>query len=207
MQFIIDNVPDGEQVSVISCQGYMGSEDAANREVGFQNIVEKNKDLISSYKEYPCDWTSTKAEAAVVDELTVNPDLGGIVYHSDAMNAGVKSGLAQAGKLVKRGEEGHILWSGIDGGPAALAAIREGYMDCVIQMNPLKNSIACVKAILEYLIPGKELPVEEVVIATDQITADNVDSGDWWGDYDIENVKKGIEWGSTANYWNDECPF
>lgn len=207
MQYLVDQIPDGEQISVISCQGYMGSEDAANREIGFQNIVEQNQDKISSYKEYPCDWTSTKAEAAVVDELTVNPELGGIVYHSDAMNAGVKSGLAQSGKLAKTGEEGHILWCGIDGGPAALASIRDGYMDCVIQMNPLKNATACVKAILEYLIPGKELPVDEVVIATDTITAENVDSGDWWGDYDIENVNQGIEWASTADYWNNECPF
>ena len=205
MQYLMEQLPEDGQVSIISCQGYMGSEDAANREVGFQNVVKENEDRIS-YKEYPCDWTSTKAEAAVVDELTVNPELWGIVYHSDAMNAGVKSGLAQSGKLIKSGEEGHIFWSGIDGGPAALQAIRDGYMDCVVQMNPLKNAIICSKAILEYLIPGEELPVEEVVIETDTITADNVDSCDWWGDYDIENVKSGVEWGSTQDYW-ENCPL
>lgn len=203
MQYLIDHVPAGEQISVISCQGYMGSEDAANREVGFQNVVAANQDKISSYKEYPCDWTSTKAEAAVIDELTVNPNLGGIVYHSDAMNAGVKSGLAQSGKLFKTGEEGHVLWCGIDGGPAALSAIRDGYMDCVVQMNPLKNAIICVKAILEYMVPGKELPITEAVIETDVIDASNVDTGDWWGDYDIENVNKGIEWASTKDYWEN----
>lgn len=203
MNYLMGLVPEGEQVSIISCQGYMGSEDAANREVGFQNVIAENEDKVSSYKEYPCDWTSTKAEAAVMDELTVNPDLWGIVYHSDAMNAGVKSALAQNGKLVKTGEDGHIFWSGIDGGPAALQAIREGYMDCVIAMDPLKNAIVCVKAILEYLAKGEELPITEYAIETSQITAENIDAGDWWGDYDIENVKKGIEWASTKDYWEN----
>lgn len=204
IEYMMDLI-GGEEATLMSVQGYMGASDAYLREEGYEAVLAEHENC--TYKAYPCEWSSVNAEAAVIDEMTANPGLTGILSHSDAMTAGVKSGLAQSEKLIKVGEEGHIYWVSIDGGPAGLQAIRDGYMDADIQQNPIKNAITCAKAVLEYLIPGKEIPVHYYEVGIDVIDASNVDTGDWWGDYDIENTKKGIDWASTQDFWENECPI
>lgn len=203
MEYMVE-LAGGNDVSVVSVQGYMGAQDAYSREEGFQNVLADNPNI--AYTPNPCDWTSTKAEAAISDALIANPDLFGIVSHSDAMTAGVKSALTQAGKLIKVGEEGHVAWVSIDGAATALDMIRQGYMDAVVDQSPLTNAVITTKGILEYLVPGKTMDITSIDVETQIIDGSNVDEEGWWGDYDIDDAKNGIEWSLTEEVWNS-APF
>lgn len=70
------------------------------------------------------DWDAAKGQQIVIDVLTANPDLDGIYMHSDNVyGPGTKAALDQLGKFFPVGEDGHIILTGVDGGPWMLEAI------------------------------------------------------------------------------------
>ena len=191
----------GSDVDVISVTGSMGGTDAQNRDQGYQNILEKNSNI--HYTLNDCDWSSTKAEAAVTDSLTANPDLFAVVSHSAAMTAGVYSGLVQADRAYKVGEEGHIIWTSIDGAAADLDMIRQGYMDSSCDQSPLTCAITAVKGCLDYTFQGKDLKGQTITVETNMITPENVNDEGWWGDYDVETLKDDVLWSLTEEKWEE----
>lgn len=198
MQYVAD-LAAGEEVDTICVTGSMGGTDAQARTAGYEMVVEENENI--SLEVNDCDWSPSKAEAAVTDALTANPDLYAVLSHSTAMTTGVKSALVQAGKLAKVGEEGHIVWTSIDGGPGDLQAIRDGYQDASCDQSPLTASIAAVKGLLNYIFAGEATPVTDYIVSTDLITAENVNNDGWWGDYDLESLQKDELWVQTADQW------
>jgi ABC-type sugar transport system substrate-binding protein len=200
MQYLAD-LAKGKKVTVASVQGNLGTSDAADREKGYANVLKANTNI--SYSPNPCNWTSQAAQAAITDVLTKNPNLWGIACHSDAMTPGVLSALTQAGKLHKVGESGHINWVSIDGGAPGLKAIRDGYMDAVIDQSPLTNAVTTAKVVLDYVAQGKSGDGKTINVQTTLVTIKNVNDAGWWGDYDIKDVTKGIDWPGTEKTWND----
>lgn len=199
MQYLAD-AAKGEAVDIASVEGYMGASDAYQREEGYENVLAKNSNI--TYSPTDCEWSSTNAEAAITDALTVNPDLWGVASHSAAMTSGVFSALRQASKDIKTGEEGHIYWTSIDGAAVDLDMIRQGYMDASVDQSPLTNAVTIVKGALDYILQSNEVPVKDIDVETTLITPDNVNDSGWWGDYDIDQTESGIFWDGTESAWD-----
>lgn len=119
----------GGQGTVLELQGDLASIAGKERSEGFLNCMKAsfpNIKIVST----PTKWQSDVAGNATATALASTPDLKGIYMASDtAMGTAVLSALNAAGKLKPIADPGHIALYGIDGGAAALDAIRAGTMD------------------------------------------------------------------------------
>jgi ABC-type sugar transport system substrate-binding protein len=145
---------------VLEITGPLGSELVQDRSGGFWDVMNKYPDIEVIQK--PCDWELPRAEQTVRDVLTANPDLDGIYEHSDYYGDAVEAALVAMDRLVPAGQEGHIIWTSIDGAPPTLNRIRKGWVDST-------SNAACtdfgmgVKLIYDYLTEGKKLKVGDTV--------------------------------------------
>ena len=46
------------------------------------------------------------------------------------------------------------------------------------------------------------MDITSIDVETQIIDGSNVDEEGWWGDYDIDDAKNGIEWSLTEEVWN-----
>ena len=76
-----------------------------------------------------CDWNRDKAKAAMTSWLSVHEDFDGVWCASDAMALGVIEVLKEA-KLDRK-----VAVVGVDGFPAAIAAVEDGDLSCTISNN------------------------------------------------------------------------
>jgi ABC-type sugar transport system substrate-binding protein len=113
---------------VLEITGNLNQNVGQLRRDGFHDVIDKNKDIQVIQK--VGDWDAAKGQQIALDVLTANPDLDGIYIHSDNVyGPGTKAVLEQLGKLKKVGEDGHIILTGVDGGPWMLEAILNGIAD------------------------------------------------------------------------------
>lgn len=137
--------------TVLELQGDLGTSSAQDRGKGFHEVVDKYPDITVVSK--TTNWMSDRFASITRDVVSVQ-DIDGIFLQSD--NIGVPAvvpTLNQIGKLKKRGEDGHIFITGVDGGPAALNAIRDGWVDGVSQ-QPL-NDDGIVVEFIEKTLNGE----------------------------------------------------
>jgi ABC-type sugar transport system substrate-binding protein len=113
---------------VLEITGDLSQNVAQLRGAGFDDVIKQNKDITLITK--VGNWKADVGADIVRDVASSNDDLDAIYMHSDAVyTPGTISVLGELGKLHKRGEKGHIILAGVDGSPAALQAIRDGYTD------------------------------------------------------------------------------
>jgi ABC-type sugar transport system substrate-binding protein len=112
---------------VLELQGDLGTNVAILRGRGFNDVIKKYPEIKVIQK--PTDWQSEKF-ASITRDVVSTQKIDGIYLHSD--NIGIPAVLPvlqQLGKLKKRGDPEHIFITGVDGGPFALKAIRDGWAD------------------------------------------------------------------------------
>ncbi len=100
------------QGTVLEITGNMGQNVAQLRGGGFQEIVTANPDinLITRIG----DWDAAKGVDIVRDVVSAE-DLDAIYFHSDCVyTPGTLQVLGELGKLIPRGEDGHIFLAGVD---------------------------------------------------------------------------------------------
>jgi ABC-type sugar transport system substrate-binding protein len=113
---------------VLEITGDLGQNVGILRRDGFHDILDQYPDIEVITK--PGDWDAAKGADIVLDVVSANPDLDGIYMHSDACYTdGTIATLEQLARLYQRGEEGHIFLTAVDGSPAGIRAIREGWQD------------------------------------------------------------------------------
>lgn len=189
---------DGKEVKIGTLQGVLATANASLRAEGFANYIKDYPNIIN-VGDRPCDWKNELAEPAAIDMLTVNPDLFAIFSHSDCMLQGIFSAFTQADRMVKRGEEGHIVLYGVDGDAYALEKIREGYLDATVEQSPLMMATVAAKAILTKVVNGEALTGEEILVPPTFINHENVDDPNLWGNFDVD---AGELWPMTEEVWN-----
>ncbi|MFM8593975.1 MAG: sugar ABC transporter substrate-binding protein [Chloroflexota bacterium] len=113
---------------VLEVTGNLGQNVAQLRGAGFNDVM----------KEYPGitvitktgDWDAAKGVDIVRDVVSTEGDVNAIYHHSDSVYVpGTLQVLEELGALKARGEDGHIFIAGVDGSPAALQGIRDGFVD------------------------------------------------------------------------------
>lgn len=167
-----------EDLRVIELLGDLASESGRDRHEGFSTRAEELG--IEVVAELPTNWDDGQANAAVLDGFTAHPDANAVFMASGcAMYTGVESALRALDKLKPRGEEGHVLLISVDGCPAPVEGIRQGFVDgdsaqqlLVIGQRAAEIAIA---------VANGEDPGETTVrLGPDPTTPDNVDDPAHW---------------------------
>lgn len=169
-----------EDLKVLELQGDLASTSGKDRSDGFNAAAEEmGFEIVSSLPTY---WETDTAYNAALDALQGNPDINAIFLASDGvMGEAVNNALEQAGRLEPKGEDGHIIVSAVDGTPAALDLIRNGYMDVTCAQPAIEMAQTAIDRLDEALNGKIELNAKQddslqPVIATEE----NVDSDELW---------------------------
>jgi ABC-type sugar transport system substrate-binding protein len=188
---------------VLEITGNLSQNVGQLRRDGFHDVVDKNPDIKVIQK--VGDWDAAKGQQIAIDVLTANPDLDGIYIHSDNVyGPGTKAAMDQLNRYHKRGEKGHIILVGVDGGPWMLEAILNGIADGS-GSQPVSDFGIVVRWI-EEVIGGKEIKegdvkqdgapwspahikknadgTMELFLATTKVTAENITNPAIWTNMD-----------------------
>lgn len=111
---------------VLEITGNLAQNVAQMRRDGFHDAVDQYADITVIQK--VGDWDAATGQQILRDVLNSDPDLDGIYLHSEVVyGAGIEAVLKELDKWHKVGEEGHIIITGVDGGPWLLQSICDGY--------------------------------------------------------------------------------
>lgn len=91
--------------------------------------------------------------------LSEYPDLDAVHAPSDSPARGIATALQQKGKWKKVGEPGHVIFVTIDGEPAALQWIGDGYMDAVVSQDPIAYGQITVEMLDRYAMKNQPVPL------------------------------------------------
>ena len=117
--------------------------------------------------ETPAEWDTAKAQAAMEDILTKNPDLKAVFGSNDNMALGAVEAIKNAGLT------GKIMVVGFDANPNAAAAILAGDMAASVAQAPSNMGKLGVESVLK-LVQGEKLdPVIDT--GTQLVTKENAD--------------------------------
>jgi len=146
--------------TVLELQGDLGTNVAQLRGGGFNEVLKQYPDIKVIQK--PTNWQADKFSSITRDVLSTQ-EVDGIYLHSD--NIGIPAVipvLEQMGKLKARGEDGHVIVIGVDGGPDILGAIRKGQADAAAS-QPLPDFGLLASQYIQDLLDGKEITAGEVI--------------------------------------------
>lgn len=115
---------------VVQIQGEITSDAAQGRTKGFEDCIKSTAPDVTIITVPAPLWDPTAGVNGLQTTLGANPDIVGVYLQSDTQFwTGTKQVLQTANKLFKRGEAGHVVVDGVDGGTAMLQGIRDGYAD------------------------------------------------------------------------------
>jgi simple sugar transport system substrate-binding protein len=97
--------------------------------------------------------------SVTLSTLSEYPDLDAVHAPSDSPARGIVTALQQKGKWKKVGEQGHVIFVNIDGEPAALQWIGDGYMDAVVSQDPIAYAQITVEMLDKYSLKGQPVPL------------------------------------------------
>ena len=121
-----------EKGPVVQIMGALASVNGRDRAEAFRDCM-KNKYPKVEVLEIPAEWMADKAAASLDALLVSHPDISGIYMHAGgAFLTATLQTLERKGKLVKRGEDGHIVIVSNDGIPQEFDAIRKGLIDATV---------------------------------------------------------------------------
>ena len=141
--------------TVISIGGPLTCMVSNGRGEGMNSVFDKYPGIEVIHR--PADWNIYKAEEALRDLLTVHPEADGLISYTDFYNDGLIGALKALDRYKKAGEEGHLIWTSVDGMPDGLARIKEGYMDATADSACETYGKYSVKY-LDAAINGEEIP-------------------------------------------------
>lgn len=167
-----------EPCSVLECTGATGAYHAVRRGGGFEDEMATNNSFTVIAND--CSWDAETAQNATVDILSSNSEANAVFTHNGEMVRGVIAGLKQINRLKKVGEEGHVPVVCIDGTPAELDYIREGYLDATVEQNPFDMGALAVDVANKYLTGEDKDPEKEQYVYPRLITSDNVEDPENW---------------------------
>jgi ABC-type sugar transport system substrate-binding protein len=146
---------DSPTGTVLEITGNLGQNVAQLRGAGFNDVMAQHPEINVITR--TGDWDAAKGVDIVRDIASTEEDLDAIYMHSDSVYmGGTIQVLQELDRLFPRDADGHIFLAGVDGSPAALTAIRDGYAD-----QSSNQPIPDFGIITDYI--EKELAGEEIV--------------------------------------------
>lgn len=159
-RWLIKETADMPHVSILELRGTEGASPTQGRKEGFESAISGDERYQIVYS--GCGDFNREGGAQIIrDYLAENEwDIDAIYAHNDEMALGAIEVLKEYG--IKPGVDVKIM--SVDGISDALAALKKGEINCVVECNPLLGP-ELMKAITD-LMQGKELPLR---IITDEI--------------------------------------
>lgn len=122
----------GGKGKVVEFQGSLSSINGRDRSEAFAECMASEYPDITVI-EIPTEWSGDKAASGLQDKLLTDPDINGIYMQAGGVFLQPTLALLKReGKLVPRGEAGHITIISNDGIASELDAIRSGEIDATI---------------------------------------------------------------------------
>jgi simple sugar transport system substrate-binding protein len=174
--FILDKFKDKressdqteEYINIVELFGTEGSSVALGRAEGFREVLKTHPEYRIIYSESG-DFLRSKGYELAVEFLDMYDDIDVIFSHNDGMTLGAIEAMEEKG-LVPGTD---IVIVTIDAQQAAIDALRQGKVNCVIECNP-KTGPEIIK-LAERLAAGEKIPRlqyvhEEVFYETDNLS-------------------------------------
>ena len=157
-----------EYINIVELFGTEGSSVALGRAEGFREILEPHPEFQIIYSKSG-DFLRSKGYELAVEFLEMDQNIDVIFSHNDGMTLGVIEAMEEKGLLPGT----DIVIITIDAQQAAIDALREGKVNCVIECNP-KTGPEIIK-LAERLAAGENIPRlqyvhEEVFYETDDLS-------------------------------------
>jgi len=157
-----------EYINIVELFGTEGSSVALGRAEGFREILEPHREFQIIYSKSG-DFLRSKGYELAVEFLEMDQDIDVIFSHNDGMTLGVIEAMEEKGLLPGT----DIVIITIDAQQAAIDALRDGKVNCVIECNP-KTGPEIIK-LAERLAAGEHIPRlqyvhEEVFYETDDLS-------------------------------------
>ena len=141
--------------------GDLGDANAVNRRDGFQDAVDRHKDVVQVVAQVATDWNADKAFAGLGNALQAHPDINMLVTSSDFLTPQIAQAMRIAGKWQPAGEPGHVLMGGFDGDENGYAQLAAGYFD-VDGVQDLDREVDLTLDALNQMWSGQR-PVERLL--------------------------------------------
>lgn len=157
-----------EYINIVELFGTEGSSVALGRAEGFREVLKPHPEFRILYSKSG-DFLRSKGYELAVEFLDMYEDIDVIFSHNDGMTLGVIEAMEEKG--LRPGKD--IVIVTIDAQQAAIDALREGKVNCVIECNP-KTGPEIIK-LAERLAAGESIPRlqyvhEEVFYETDDLS-------------------------------------
>ena len=157
-----------EYINIVELFGTEGSSVALGRAEGFREVLKTHPEFRILYSKSG-DFLRSKGYELAVEFLEMHEDIDVIYSHNDGMTLGVIEAMEEKG--LTPGTD--IVIITIDAQQAAIDALREGKVNCVIECNP-KTGPEIIK-LAERLAAGENIPRlqyvhEEVFYETDDLS-------------------------------------
>lgn len=157
-----------EYINIVELFGTEGSSVAIGRAEGFREVLKEHPNYRIIYSKSG-DFLRSKGYELAVEFLEMYDDIDVIFSHNDGMTLGAIEAMEERGLLPGT----DIVIVTIDAQQAAIDALREGKVNCVIECNP-KTGPEIIK-LAEKLAVGEEIPRlqyvhEEVFYETDDLS-------------------------------------
>lgn len=157
-----------EYINIVELFGTEGSSVALGRAEGFREVLEPHPEFRILYSKSG-DFLRSKGYELAVEFLDMYEDIDVIYSHNDGMTLGVIEAMEEKGLIPGT----DIVIVTIDAQQAAIDALREGKVNCVIECNP-KTGPEIIR-LAERLAAGESIPRvqyvhEEVFYETDDLS-------------------------------------
>jgi len=157
-----------EYINIVELFGTEGSSVAIGRAEGFREVLKSHPQYRIIYSKSG-DFLRSKGYELAVEFLDMYDDIDVIYSHNDGMTLGVIEAMEERG--LRPGKD--IVIITIDAQQAAIDALREGKVNCVIECNP-KTGPEIIK-LAQKLAAGEPIPRlqyvhEEVFYETDDLS-------------------------------------
>ncbi|MDC7230708.1 MAG: ABC transporter substrate-binding protein [Sphaerochaetaceae bacterium] len=158
----------GDNINIVELFGTEGSSVALGRAEGFREVLEEHPEFKIVYSKSG-DFLRSKGYELAVEFLDMHDDIDVIYSHNDGMTLGAIEAMEERGIIPGT----DIVIITIDAQQAAIDALREGKVNCVIECNP-KTGPEIIK-LAEKLAAGESIPRlqyvhEEVFYETDDLS-------------------------------------
>ena len=146
----------GKKLKMIELMGALNDVYAVDQRDRLAATAAKYPDNLEIISQVPGEWNAEKGLSGLQNALQANPDVDLIYVHSEFYNAAASSALTGAGRYVKRGEEGHVVFMTSGGSIESINMLKEGYADVVGCFAAYDVGISTAHAMVA-LLQGKTL--------------------------------------------------
>ncbi|WP_298296796.1 sugar ABC transporter substrate-binding protein [uncultured Litoreibacter sp.] len=121
------------EIVIVELIGALNDQNGIDRSAGFREGIAalENVKLI----EVPTDWDSARALSGTQNAIQANPDVAAVFAATDTHIPAVETVLADTGKLVPMGEDGHVVITGVNGSRDGYDAVMSGTADAFVVMG------------------------------------------------------------------------